>query len=146
MGTWKEPAYPMAEIARFYARTNVDVVLPVAQAIDVPGVGPYTIPKTGKYMIMYSAFLPYTSTGTKRLYFITLTNGIPVVDADEIYQWGYGPTGPIGRDVFTGRFHYLASFNQGDVVTFKLNANIGGLLMNPAHASRNRIELVYIGQ
>ena len=141
VGTWKEPAPPIADFARQYARTAVNYDLQPATTQPIPGINDFIAPKTGKYLVLFHSFLQNAwETGTRNLYFIMLLNGAPWIDADETYS--YVSAG----DYFNQHYSNIIGLTAGDRVSFRVNANRGKLRFHPTWAPRNRIEVVYLGQ
>ena len=141
VGTWKEPAPPIADFTRQYARTAVNYDLQPATTQPIPGINDFIAPKTGKYLVLFHSFLQNAwETGTRNLYFIMLLNGAPWIDADETYS--YVSAG----DYFNQHYSNIIGLTAGDRVSFRVNANRGKLRFHPTWAPRNRIEVVYLGQ
>jgi len=141
VGTWKEPAPPIADFTRQYARTTVNYDLQPATTQPIPGINDFIAPKTGKYLVLFHSFLQNAwETGTRNLYFIMLLNGAPWIDADETYS--YVETG----HYFNQHYSNIIGLTAGDTVSFRVNANRGKLRFQPTWAPRNRVEIVYLGQ
>ena len=141
VGTWKEPAAPIADFARQYARTATDFDLQANVTHTIPGINDFVAPKTGKYLVLYHSFFQNVwETGTRNLYFVMLLNGAPWIDADETYSYVEE------RAFFNQHYSNVVGLTAGDVVSFRLIANRGKLRLNSAYAGRNRIEVVYLGQ
>ena len=141
VGTWKEPAAPIADFARQYARTATDFDLQANVTHTIPGINDFVAPKTGKYLVLYHSFFQNVwETGTRNLYFVMLLNGGTWIDADETYSYVEE------RAFFNQHYSNVVGLTAGDVVSFRLIANRGKLRLNSAYAGRNRIEIVYLGQ
>ena len=141
VGTWKEPAAPIADFARQYARTATDFDLQANVTHTIPGINDFVAPKTGKYLVLYHSFFQNVwETGTRNLYFVMLLNGGTWIDADETYSYVEE------RAFFNQHYSNVVGLTAGDVVSFRVIANRGKLRLNSAYAGRNRIEIVYLGQ
>ena len=141
VGTWKEPAAPIADFARQYARTATDFDLQANVMHTIPGINDFVAPKTGKYLVLYHSFFQNVwETGTRNLYFVMLLNGGTWIDADETYSYVEE------RAFFNQHYSNVVGLTAGDVVSFRVIANRGKLRLNSAYAGRNRIEIVYLGQ
>lgn len=106
-------------------------------------VGTWTIPATGKYVVLYHSFLNEATgtAGLKAFYVISKLNG-GVVREEETYSYcdagGY----------FNTHYSTIIPATKGDVLSFDLQVGAGGsgFTIQPATGPRNKFEIYYIGE
>ncbi|WP_163320264.1 hypothetical protein [Dysgonomonas sp. 520] len=124
------------------ASTASTVTLTTGVSNELPGVGTYTAVNSGKYLVFFHSFLHVPSTsaaGMKSFYFWIYRNGSPLSN-DETYS--YVTQG----SVLNTHYSTVVSLNAGDVISFRVVAQIGApLLITSSTAGRNAVEVIFLG-
>jgi len=107
----------------------------------LPGIGPYFVPDTGKYELIFHSFFnnPKAANEMKSFYVSVFNNG-SLISYDETYAFA------ASLSYINVHYPVIVAANAGDVITIKITAAGGApLTITPALAPRNRLDVIFLG-
>ncbi|MNS79028.1 hypothetical protein D3C72_1126670 [compost metagenome] len=106
-------------------------------------VGTWTIPATGKYVVLYHSFLREATltASSKAFYVLSMLDGLPSKIEETFSYCDAGGW-------FASHYSTVIQATKGNVLSFKIAVHASGsaFTIQPATGPRNKFEIYYIGE